>query len=218
MWRALKKPQTYSLIVPITVLACVFLLIARAQPLPWNAPRQDTGVALPNPVIETPAPTPVVATPAEACTAAMLHGTYSYLLAGVARSERAAPAQSMPGRVDVAVVGEFATLALDGEHGSLSGIDTSNWNGQVSRSRTVGAYEVVADCTGSLTLSVGDIPLQLRFVLVDGGSELYLMSADPAGSLTGSGKRIASSALGVEAPTAPPAQPVAEDDEAESAP
>jgi hypothetical protein len=87
-----------------------------------------------------------------------------------------------------ALVGRFVA---DGT-GRLQGEAVQSVSGHVVRNTISGVYSVAADCTGTSGLELGtDIKANLRFVLVNGGDEVFLMVVDSGTIETGVAKRIA---------------------------
>jgi uncharacterized protein YdeI (BOF family) len=91
----------------------------------------------------------------------------------------------------------FATvtlMSLDGA-GNLSNKATVSLNGQIQQNIDSGTYNVNADCTGTMTITIPNPPFQLHFNLVVAdlqgvqGKEFYFIGTDPS-VLTHTAKRI----------------------------
>ena len=100
---------------------------------------------------------------AEHCSNASLKGTYGFLGSGTI----------VPAGTPRAVIGVFT---LDGK-GGFSNTLTINDNGTIRRTTDTGTYKVNADCTGTLSPSMGGV---VEIVIVDKGKEFYQMRTDPA--------------------------------------
>jgi hypothetical protein len=111
-----------------------------------------------------------------ACSNRSLRGDYGILISGIA------PA-GPDGQTEITV--GTALRTYDG-HGNFSQVD--NVHGQITGAVVdrpgFGTYEVRADCSGTATLFLTDVPfpIVLSFVIVDGGEEVKeaVMSPPPA--------------------------------------
>ena len=88
---------------------------------------------------------------------------------------------------EFAIVGDFVS---DGS-GTFQGSATQSVNGTISRNTLTGTYTVEADCTGTANLAVtGGNKSTMRFVIVSGGAEVFLLVVDPGIIESGTAKRI----------------------------
>jgi hypothetical protein len=108
------------------------------------------------------------------CSVASLKGDYGFALLGT-RPSGPPPAaiEQMIGVVLAHFDGLGHSTGTDNIHGSISGL---------SPDRPVsGTYSVSEDCTGTMRLAAaGAPPLELRFVLVDNGTEIRAAVMSPA--------------------------------------
>ena len=100
---------------------------------------------------------------AEHCSNASLKGAYGFH----------GFATIVPAGTPRAIIGVFT---LDGK-GGWSTTLTINDNGVIRRTTDTGTYKVNADCTGTLSPSMGGA---VEIVIVDKGKEFYQMRTDPA--------------------------------------
>lgn len=110
----------------------------------------------------------------QVCTNATLIGTYGFLRTGTTL-------QGPLGAVGLSV--------NDGK-GFFTATQTISRNGAFNQASFDGTYEVNADCSGRL-LTPDKQRVIGYFVLVDGGNEIFLLSATSGNSVTGISKRIA---------------------------
>jgi len=101
------------------------------------------------------------------CSNATLNAKYGFIDSGFTASpsrDRAAP------EVPIAVVG---VLAFDGA-GNASQSFTLVINGGIALpGSNTGTYSVNSDCTGSISFSVGDAPVNFNIVIIGGGTEVF---------------------------------------------
>lgn len=117
---------------------------------------------------------------APSCNNGTILGSYGYRLEG-----------SIPG-VPNLVGGGLFTHALDsGFNGTLAGSDTYSFNGQIVPRTIQGTYKVNTDCsgTGRYTDSLGNT-INYTFVVVDGGTEIYVQGTDPGTAVSGWARRV----------------------------
>ena len=108
------------------------------------------------------------------CSLASLKGTYGTLLTGTKPSgPPPAPLEQLIGVALSTFDGEGHSTGIDNLHGAISG-------GTPDRPGT-GTYTINEDCSGSATLvNAGAPPLEMRFIVVDGGKEFRGVIVSPA--------------------------------------
>ena len=107
------------------------------------------------------------------CSEATLKGTYLFAFDGV-------EIKSNDEQVPFAIAGY---AVFDG-HGKAKGVDSSNFNGKVTRKESVSAtYTVKADCTGTVTYRDGS---QIDVFIAPDGGEFTFVQTKPS-KLVGSG-------------------------------
>ncbi len=119
------------------------------------------------------------------CSNRSLHGDYGILISGIAPAGPNGQTETTVGT---------ALRTYDG-HGNFSQVD--NVHGQISGAVVdrpgFGTYEVRADCSGTATLYLTDVPFSIvsSFVVVDGGEEVKeaVMSPPPV-VVTASERRV----------------------------
>ena len=105
------------------------------------------------------------------CSIGTLRGAYIYALdgftiAGEDASQRAPFAQ--------------AGREIFNGDGTMSGIGTANFNGEVVRVTYTGTYTVAADCTGAVTFTDGaGVVSHYDIAIEDGGAEFGFIQTDP---------------------------------------
>jgi len=105
------------------------------------------------------------------CSTSKLSGAYGFKIDG----------SNGPARFAAVGVQNF-----DG-HGNFSTVNTISIDGTVIQGISfTGTYTVNADCTGSMTANFGPgASSVMNFVVVDGGKQLYSITADPGAVVTG---------------------------------
>lgn len=111
------------------------------------------------------------------CTEAELNGPYGYFFAG-----------SAAGVGPVAAVG---LVRFDGR-GNVSGKDTLNTNGTISRRSGSGNYQVNPNCTGSATVKGGSGEFDFDFMVIprSSGARFTLIVSNPGAIQTGEAVRV----------------------------
>ena len=120
------------------------------------------------------------------CNLASLKGTYGTILTGTKPSgPPPAPLEQLIGVALSTFDGQGHSTGIDNIHGAISG-------GTPDRPGT-GTYTINEDCSGAATLlNAGAPPLEMRFVLVDGGKEFRGVIVSPAVMVTFSGRKLGS--------------------------
>ena len=118
------------------------------------------------------------------CTNATLQGTFAYTSTGFIT---APPYLAGP-------VAEVGTQTFDGK-GATNGTATLSQNGNISPVTITGTYKVNPDCTGTMTLQVTfpgfpTFPVDVYFVVDDGGDEFQAIETDPGLVITRIGRRL----------------------------
>jgi len=109
-----------------------------------------------------------------ACTVASFSGTFNYTLVGT---------------VDGVPLTIKGTLIADGT-GKLTDTNTITYaHPPVTNNSDAGTYQMNANCTGSLIFHYSSEIVHFDFVLVNGGTELYLVCTDPNTVLSGTGTK-----------------------------
>jgi hypothetical protein len=108
------------------------------------------------------------------CSLASLKGTYGTILTGTKPSgPPPAPLEQMIGVALSTFDGQGHSTGIDNIHGAISG-GTPDRPG-------IGTYTINEDCSGSATLvNEGAPPLEMRFVVVDGGKEFRGVIVSPS--------------------------------------
>ena len=108
------------------------------------------------------------------CSLASLKGTYGTILTGTKPSgPPPAPLEQLIGVALNTFDGEGHSTGIDNIHSAISG-------GIPDRPGT-GTYTINEDCSGTATLlNAGSPPLEMRFVVVDGGKEFRGIIVSPA--------------------------------------
>jgi len=118
------------------------------------------------------------------CSNAILRGTFAYTSTG---SIATPPAIAGP-------FVEVGTQAFDGNGGTTAAAMSSQ-NGNISPLTVTGTYKVNPDCTGTMTLQVTfpgfpTFPVDVYFVVDDGGDEFQAIETDPGLVITRIGRRL----------------------------
>ena len=118
------------------------------------------------------------------CSNAILRGTFAYTSTG---SIATPPAIAGP-------FVEVGTQAFDGNGGTTAAAMSSQ-NGNISPLTVTGTYTVNPDCTGTMTLQVTfpgvpTFPVDVYFVVDDGGDEFQAIETDPGLVITRIGRRL----------------------------
>ena len=118
------------------------------------------------------------------CSNAILRGTFAYTSTG---SIATPPAIAGP-------FVEVGTQAFDGNGGTTASAMSSQ-NGNISPLTVTGTYTVNPDCTGTMTLQVTfpgfpTFPVDVYFVVDDGGDEFQAIETDPGLVITRIGRRL----------------------------
>jgi hypothetical protein len=118
------------------------------------------------------------------CSNAILRGTFAYTSTG---SIATPPAIAGP-------FVEVGTQAFDGNGGTTASAMSSQ-NGNISPLTVTGTYKVNFDCTGTMTLQVTfpgfpTFPVDVYFVVDDGGDEFQAIETDPGLVITRIGRRL----------------------------
>jgi hypothetical protein len=108
------------------------------------------------------------------CSLASLKGTYGTILTGTKPSgPPPAPLEQLIGVALSTFDGQGHSTGIDNIHGAISG-------GTPDRPGT-GTYTINEDCSGSAILvNAGAPPLEMRFIVVDGGKEFRGIIVSPA--------------------------------------
>src|SRR5215469_6794871 len=108
------------------------------------------------------------------CSLASLKGTYGTILTGTKPSgPPPAPLEQIIGVALNTFDGQGHSTGIDNIHSAISG-------GTPDRPGT-GTYTINEDCSGTATLlNAGSPPLEMRFVVVDGGKEFRGVIVSPA--------------------------------------
>lgn len=114
------------------------------------------------------------------CSARTIRGSYSYTAQGVVLAGSPLP-------VPVGPFVSIGTVKLDGGGNITEHITNDNFNGTILPAiNYTGTYSVNDDCSGTANL-VGRAPY--KFVIADGGNEIYFMLDAPGTVVTGTAKR-----------------------------
>ena len=118
------------------------------------------------------------------CSNATLRGTFAYTSTG---SIATPPAIAGP-------FVEVGTQTFDG-NGGTTATATSSQNGNISTLTVIGTYTLNPDCTGTMTLQVTfpgipTFPVDVSFVVDDGGNGFQAIETDPGLVITRLGRRL----------------------------
>jgi hypothetical protein len=108
----------------------------------------------------------------ERCSNANLRGSFGYTSTGNLLAAYAPPPFSGP-------FAEIGRQTFDGR-GNTEATATLSANGNIARVTVVGTYAVNPDCTGTMTLDVSPLGLQVNadFVIVHDGAEFEAIGTD----------------------------------------
>ena len=111
------------------------------------------------------------------CSVRTLRGDYGTLITGTAPAGPSGETETIVGTTLATFDGRGHFTQVDNVHGQITG--------SVQDREGAGTYEVHADCTGTQTLFITDVPFPIvtSFVIVDGGAELKAAVMSPPGSL-----------------------------------
>jgi len=116
------------------------------------------------------------------CTVATLNANYAFTDSGWGNPRRPQIGPEVP----VAVVG---VLGFDGA-GNSSLNFTLAFNGSISPPLSnTGTYTVNSDCTGSISFTAGDIPINFNMVIIGGGTEVFGMVTSTGNTQTWDAKK-----------------------------
>jgi len=127
---------------------------------------------------------PTVKADDKGCSNAILRGTFAYTSTGAIATP---PAIAGP-------FVEVGTQSFDG-NGGTTATAMSSQNGNISPLTVTGTYTVNPDCTGTMTLQVTfpgipAFPLDVYFVVDDGGDEFQAIETDAGLVITRIGRRL----------------------------
>jgi hypothetical protein len=127
---------------------------------------------------------PTVKADDKGCSNAILRGTFAYTSTG---SIATPPAIAGP-------FVEVGTQSFDG-NGGTTATAMSSQNGNISPLTVTGTYTVNPDCTGTMTLQVTfpgipAFPVDVYFVVDDGGDEFQAIETDAGLVITRIGRRL----------------------------
>jgi hypothetical protein len=107
------------------------------------------------------------------CNLASLKGTYGTILTGTKPSGAPpAPLEQFTGLALSTFDGQGHSTGIDNIHGVLSGV--------IADRPGTGTYTINADCSGAATMvNQGAPPLEMKFIIVDGGKEFRGIIVSP---------------------------------------
>jgi hypothetical protein len=150
-------------------------------PLRWFLSVIVVGSGIAAAVLVMRPPTGTQAQVTSDCSVASLSGTYGSTATGMTGLGPYSVPLPDGARANMATVGQFQ---FDGR-GGLTGADRRSTDGALVARVYTGAYTVLSDCTGimTITLTAGS-PEEFAFVLVDGGRQLHALAITPGEVVT----------------------------------
>ncbi len=152
------------------IFSVLFAMAAVAALVVWAPTMKHGSIALPDVHAQS------------GCSAATLTGNYAFTDSGFAAPRGRGIAPEVP-------VAALGVLKFDGA-GNVSFGSALAFNGTIIPNSETGTYTMNSDCTGSISLTAGDIfPLDFNMVIIGGGTEVFGLLTDPGNTQTFDAKK-----------------------------